>query len=135
MSYMVIYRTPDGNPGYHQAESLTDAVERVEHLRNDDGVEQARIFRLEEVAFEYRPYFRVEIADAAPAAPLPPPPPGPVAEEPAPAWTPPAPAPEPVAVDDDPLGPAEVPPPPPPPGGEYDDEPLGAGARRGLFGR
>jgi hypothetical protein len=129
---MVIYRTPDGNPGYHQAESLTESVERVEHLRNDDGVEQARIFRLEEVAFEYRPYFRVEIAEPEAAPPLPPPPPGPAAEEPAPSWTPPAPEAE---HDDDPLGPAEAPPPPPPPGAELDDEPLGAGARRGLFGR
>ena len=62
MSHMVIYRGPDGKPGYQQAEDIHDAVTFVEQMRNEDGVEQARIFRLEEVVFEYRPYFRVELS-------------------------------------------------------------------------
>lgn len=61
MSHMVIYRGSDGKPGYHQIDDVHDAVAFVEQLRNDDGVEQARIFRLEEIGFEYRPYFRVEL--------------------------------------------------------------------------
>ncbi|MEM7338309.1 MAG: hypothetical protein AAF467_06670 [Actinomycetota bacterium] len=39
-------------------------------MRNTDGVEHARIFRLEEVVFEYRPYYRVEIASAAAHDPM-----------------------------------------------------------------
>lgn len=61
MSHMVIYRTGDGQPGYHQAEELDEAVKYVERLRNGDGVDGARIFRMEEVNFDFRPYFKVEI--------------------------------------------------------------------------
>lgn len=67
MSHMVIYRGPDSKVGYHQTDDIHDAVSFVEQLRNDDGVEHARIFRLEEVNFEYRPYFRVELKAGGPA--------------------------------------------------------------------
>lgn len=62
MSHMVIYRGIDGKPGYQQAEDIHDAVTFVEQMRNEEGVEQARIFRLEEVTFDYRPYYRVELS-------------------------------------------------------------------------
>jgi hypothetical protein len=71
---MVIFQDGDGKPGYHDVEDLDDAIRHVEHLRNDEGVEQARIFHMEEVTFEFRPYFRVAVggasasADDAPAA-------------------------------------------------------------------
>lgn len=65
MSHMVIFRTPEGKPGYQPAETVEDAVEVVERLRNDEGVENVRIFRLEELTFEYRPYYKVEIAGGA----------------------------------------------------------------------
>lgn len=65
MSHMVIYRGVDGKPGYHQTDDIHDAVNFVEQMRNEEGVEHARIFRLEEVVFEYRPYYRVELTDAA----------------------------------------------------------------------
>jgi len=73
MSHMVIYRGTNGSPGYHQADEVHDAVAFVEQLRNDQGVEEAKIFRMEEVTFEYRPYFRVELVSSdrtlsAPAA-------------------------------------------------------------------
>ena len=58
---MVIYRTADGQPGYHQAEELDEAVRFVERLRNGEGVDGARIFKMEEVNFDFRPYFKVEI--------------------------------------------------------------------------
>ncbi len=64
MSHMVIYRGIDGKPGYHQTDDIHEAIGFVEQMRNEDGVEHARIFRLEEVVFEYRPYYRVEIAAA-----------------------------------------------------------------------
>lgn len=71
MSHMVIYRGVDGKPGYHQTDDIHDAVNFVEQMRNEEGVEHARIFRLEEVVFEYRPYYRVELTDSlAPQAAL-----------------------------------------------------------------
>ncbi|MFP3907844.1 MAG: hypothetical protein ACLFRV_06910 [Acidimicrobiales bacterium] len=63
MSHMVIFRTPEGKPGYQPADTVDEAVAVVERLRNEDGVENVRIFRLEEVAFEYKPYYKVELAD------------------------------------------------------------------------
>jgi hypothetical protein len=70
VGHMVIFQDGDGNPGYHQVDALDEAIQHVEHLRNDEGVEQARIFRMEEVAFEFRPYFRVEVGAAAAPAPV-----------------------------------------------------------------
>lgn len=61
MAHMVIFRRPDGKPGYHQADSVDDAVRFVEMLRNQEQVTDARIFRMEEVPIEFRPYYRVEV--------------------------------------------------------------------------
>ena len=61
---MVIYRGSDGKPGYHQTDDIHDAVGFVEQMRNERGVEHTRIFRLEEVVFQYRPYYHVELADS-----------------------------------------------------------------------
>lgn len=105
MPHLVKYMTPDGQPGEHEVDELHDAIAHVERLRNEEGVEGARIFRIEEVRFEFKPYYRVEIGSAAspvgtpaPAAPAPTaapaaaaPAPAPVLEAaPAPIWAPPA---------------------------------------------
>jgi hypothetical protein len=68
VAYMVIFRSVEGKAGYHQAETLGDAVKFVERLRNEEQVDQARIFRMEEVTFEFKPYYRVEVATGEPAA-------------------------------------------------------------------
>jgi len=59
---MVIFRRPDGKPGYHQADSVDDALRFVEMLRNQEKVTDARIFRMEEVPIEIRTYYKVEVA-------------------------------------------------------------------------
>jgi hypothetical protein len=59
VAHMVIFQGTDGAPGYHQCESLDDAVKYVEELRNDRGIERARIFRMDEIDFEFRPYWFV----------------------------------------------------------------------------
>ncbi len=82
MAHMVIFQSTDGSPGYQQCEGIEDAVKFVEELRNDRGVDRARIFRMEEVEFEFRPYWFVVQRDAAAA---------PVASA-APAMPPPAPS-------------------------------------------
>jgi hypothetical protein len=66
---MVSYRSSDGKQSYHQTDELSDAMQFVEHLRNAEAVEHARIFKLEELSFEYRPYYRVELATALPPPP------------------------------------------------------------------
>lgn len=125
MSHMVIFQTPEGNPGYNQFETVAEAVAFVEKLRNEQLVENARIFALEELKFDFRPYYRVELTAleraagqtngapvaaaamappaAAPAPPAPAPQPAPTTATappppaPAPAPAPPAPAPAPIA--------------------------------------
>lgn len=78
MSHMVIFQTPDGNPGYNQFETLEEAVRFVEKLRNEQSVETARMFALEEVKFDFKPYFKVNLdqpavtaGSSAPATPAP----------------------------------------------------------------
>ena len=63
MSYMVIFRTADGKPGYVPAEGVEEAVATVERLRNDDGADGVRIYRMEEVAFEYKVHYSVQITE------------------------------------------------------------------------
>ena len=70
VSHMVSYRSPDGKQSYHQTDELADAMQFVEHLRNAEAVEHARIFKLEELSFEYRPYYRVELATTLPPPPV-----------------------------------------------------------------
>lgn len=62
MTHMVIFRSPDGKPGYHQADGLDDAVRFVEHLRNDEQVTDSRIFQMAEIPIEFKTYYRVEVA-------------------------------------------------------------------------
>jgi hypothetical protein len=75
MAHMVIFRTAEGKPGYHQAEALDEAVRFVEHLRNQEQVPEARIFRMQEVPIEFKTYVKVEVSspvqDEAPVAPAP----------------------------------------------------------------
>ena len=65
MTHMVIFRSPEGKPGYHQAEGLDAAMRFAEMLRNQEQVTDARIFRMDEVPIEFRTYYRVEMASAA----------------------------------------------------------------------
>jgi hypothetical protein len=62
---MVIFRSPEGKPGYHQSEGLDDAMRFAEMLRNQEQVTDARIFRMDEVPIEFKMYYRVEIGSAA----------------------------------------------------------------------
>ena len=61
MSYMVQYTGLDGSVAFGRCEELSDAVTEVERLRNEQSIEGAQIYRLEEVKFEIKPYFRVEL--------------------------------------------------------------------------
>ncbi len=116
MTYVVNWQRADGGHAWHPVGEVQEAATFAEHLRNAEGVEATRIYRLEEVAFAFKPYFRVELArdEVAPAvAPEPAPEPVQVAAPVAPSHA----APSPVAV----AASAEV--------------ADANGTRRGLFGR
>ena len=66
MSHIVVYESADGASGFERCGSLDAAIVAAERLRNVEGVTSPRIFRLEEVQFDFRPYFRVEVNDADP---------------------------------------------------------------------
>ncbi len=61
MPHMVIFRNSEGKPGYHQADTLEEAVRFAERLRNKEGVTDSRIFRMQEVPIEFKTVYRVEI--------------------------------------------------------------------------
>jgi hypothetical protein len=61
MPFMVIYRTSDGGSCYEQADAIDEAALLVERLRNRDGLDEIRIYRMEEISFAFRPYYKVEL--------------------------------------------------------------------------
>ena len=63
--FMVIFRSGEGKPGYHQVDTVEDAVRFVERLRNQEQVSDARVFRMSEVPLEFKTYIKVEVADSA----------------------------------------------------------------------
>ena len=68
MSFMVNFRSAEGKLGYHPTESLEEAIRFVEHLRNQEHVVDARVWRLQEVPLEVKTYYKVEVAPAEPVA-------------------------------------------------------------------
>ena len=151
MSHLVIYTGLDGTVGYQPCNTLTDAVAQVESLRNDKGIDGSKIFKLDEIKFEVRPYYRVAIpgletaddnedtetsdddgiVESSSASTLPPP-----VDAPASA----------VSALTTEVAALIAPPPPPPPApapiappslelGDDLGEDLSLGNRRGLFGR
>jgi hypothetical protein len=164
VTHLIKYTKADGQSGEKEVEELHDAIAQVERLRNEEGVDAAKIFRIEEVSFEFRPYYRVELGGAATPTPTlttaPAPPPAPKAVHampeppPVPIWAPPAEMVPAAAADAAPADDAALPPVPaaallaevepapmvdpwadaPPPPPTGDAEPA-ANGRRGLFGR
>lgn len=67
MPHMVVFRTKEGKPGYHLADSLDDAVRFVEHLRNNEQLADSKIYRMHEVPIEFKVLYKAEVAGGAPA--------------------------------------------------------------------
>lgn len=61
MPFMVIYSTSDGSSCHEQADAIDEAALFVERLRNKDGIEDVRLYRMEEISFAFRPYYKVEL--------------------------------------------------------------------------
>lgn len=69
---MVNFRSAEGKPGYHPTDSLEEAVRFVEHLRNQEQVSDARVWRLHEVPLEVKTYYKVVVpSGASTPAPVP----------------------------------------------------------------
>lgn len=68
MSHIVIHDNVEGVTQYRQFDDLGHAVSYVEELRNIEGLEGAKLFELDEVAFEMKPYFKVEVVDGSATA-------------------------------------------------------------------
>lgn len=62
MSHLVTFTSVEGKKGYYQSEELDEALRFVERLRNNEGVNDAQVFRLEEVQLEVKQYYKVEVA-------------------------------------------------------------------------
>jgi len=65
MSYIVVYLRADGSSGVEECADLDLAVVAAERLRNVDSVERPRIFKTEEVTYDFKPYYRVEVTAVA----------------------------------------------------------------------
>ena len=141
MTHMVIYRSVEGQPVFHQVENLEDAARHVETLRNAGQGDDARIFAMKEVKIAVKTYYRVEVADDDAAAPVEAPAPAPAkpavaadrsaAPPAAPATPPPATAEAPAAAPSAAAsGPAAVKPEPAVAAGA-----AANGGRFGLFGK
>ncbi len=69
MSYIVVYQRADGSSGLEECADLDLAIVTAERLRNVDAVERPRIFQTEEIHYDFKPYYRVEVmAEGAAAA-------------------------------------------------------------------
>lgn len=146
MEHVVFFTGADGAALFRRTPSLQEAARFVEHLRNVEGVEDSRVFSMNEVPLAFKTVYRVELPgtpeDVVPApAPLPPMPampelevvePGPEAEQvEEPVAETPADAPEPVmaAVPGEPYAVTAAPNEEPPSNGK----PAGRGM--GFFSR
>jgi hypothetical protein len=129
VGHIVVFEGSERVPTFHRCEELADAVSFVEKLRNDRGVDKVQIYRTEEVRFDFKPYYRVELgALNAGSQPMP------IGPAPAPSMAPPPPI-SAIPSPPDAGGPIGGPQPEP---GQYDDDDdlsVGSGVRRGLFGR
>lgn len=61
MTFIVVYQRADGSAGVEECGDLDLAIVTAERLRNVDAVERPRIFKTEEIRYDFRPYYRVEV--------------------------------------------------------------------------
>ncbi|MFP5309834.1 MAG: hypothetical protein ACLGIR_09705 [Actinomycetes bacterium] len=67
MGHAVHYRTSTGEARLDEVGSLEEALAMVDHLRNDEGVSDVRVYQ--EVPITFRTYYKATVAgETAPAA-------------------------------------------------------------------
>jgi hypothetical protein len=134
MGHLVVYEAADHAMTYQPCEDLADAVSLVETLRNERGLEHVQIMRTEEIRFDFRPYYRVQLGEATSPISQPAALPADTSVASAETAAPAQPLPSMVAAPVEEHLPS--------PSAGYDeaddfdeDDPVGSGIRRGLFGR
>jgi hypothetical protein len=65
--HVVFFPAVDGSPAFRRLASLQEAVDFVEHLRNEQDVSEVSVHALSEVPLAFRTVYRVEVAGAVPA--------------------------------------------------------------------
>jgi hypothetical protein len=68
VTHIVIHDGGEATTQYCQFDDLETAVSYLEELRNTEEVEDAKLFVLDEVMFEVKQYFKVEVLDPAPVS-------------------------------------------------------------------
>ncbi len=63
VSHIVIHDDPQNVTQYRQFDDLSNAVAYLEDTKNTEGIENAHLFALEEVKFEVKQYFKVEVVE------------------------------------------------------------------------
>ena len=71
MEHVVFFTGTDGAAQFRRTPSLQEAVRVVEHLRNVESIDDARVFSLTEVPLQFKAVYRVELPTAQPGAPEP----------------------------------------------------------------
>lgn len=67
--HLVMFTSAEGRAATHQTETLEEALKFVEHIRNSEGVGEARLFRMTEIPIEVKAYYKVELASSPSEAP------------------------------------------------------------------
>lgn len=65
MSHMVIFTTPDGSEVFNRFDSLDEAVPFLEKLRNQRGVDTAKLYSMNEIEFGFKPVYKVTLGPPA----------------------------------------------------------------------
>jgi hypothetical protein len=60
--HMVVFTSAEGRPSYYQTETLEDGLKFIERVRNNEGVEDAKLYRMSEIPLQVRTYVKVELA-------------------------------------------------------------------------
>jgi hypothetical protein len=66
VEHVVFFPTSDGSPAFRRLPSLEEAVDFVEHLRNEQDIREVSVHSLTEVPLAFRTVYRVEVAGAVP---------------------------------------------------------------------
>lgn len=65
MTHLVVFKNADGKQAYHQSGQLDDALSFIAHLKNNQAVSKAKLFKLSEIPLEFKTVVKVEVAGSA----------------------------------------------------------------------
>lgn len=63
MEHVVFFTDPLGASSFRRFTSRDDALRYIEHLRNDEGVEDVSLYAMSPIPVNFRAYVRAEVVD------------------------------------------------------------------------